>query len=138
MCTGFCKNRGHASFCFKVKFLFTTPVSKWSAKSKVTLRHQTPSPMSALSSPLCYRKSVNCHNNNNKKITTLIQRYTHTNLQARGVVHYQHQNPLDNHKKYKYNKWQICIHQYQNDKNARMKQTKQKKTNKKGRRSKVL
>ena len=41
-------------------------------------------------------------------------------LQARGAVHYQHQNPLDNQKKYKYYK---CIHQYQNDKKARMKQT---------------
>ena len=47
-------------------------------------------------------------------IITLIQRCTRTNLQARGTVHYQHQNPLDNQqqktktKKYKYYK---CIHQ---------------------------
>ena len=47
-------------------------------------------------------------------IITLIQRCTRTNLQARGTVHYQHQNPLDSQqqntktKKYKYYK---CIHQ---------------------------
>ena len=44
------------------------------------------------------------------------------NLQARGAVHYQHQNPLDNkhHQQQKY-KYYKCIHQYQNDKKARMK-----------------
>ena len=29
-------------------------------------------------------------------IITLIQRYTRKNVQARGAVHYQHRNPLDN------------------------------------------
>ena len=46
-----------------------------------------------------------------------------TNLQARGAVHYQHQNPLDNQKKYKYHKY---IHQYQNDKKSQKKKVKKK------------
>ena len=49
------------------------------------------------------------------------------NLQARGAVHYQHQNPLDNQKTNKYYK---CVHQYQSDKKARMKQTNKQKNKK--------
>ena len=40
-------------------------------------------------------------------------------LQARGAVHYQLHYPLDNQNKHKHYK---CIHQYQNDKKARMKE----------------
>ena len=44
-------------------------------------------------------------------------------LQARGAIHYQHQNPLDNQKKYKYYK---RIHQYQNDNNKKEKKKRKK------------
>ena len=50
-------------------------------------------------------------NNNNSYIALYPVKF----LQARGAVHYQHQNPLVNpKKKYKYS---IPIHQYQNDNN---------------------
>ena len=38
--------------------------------------------------------SVFCYNNNNSDIALYPK-----NLQARGAVHYQHQNPLDNQKR---------------------------------------
>ena len=52
------------------------------------------------------------NDNNNNNNNSYIALYPVKNLQARGAVHYQRQNPLDNPKKYKYYK---CIHQYQND-----------------------
>ena len=51
-------------------------------------------------------------NSNNNSYIAL---YPVKKNQARGAVHYQHQNPLDNQKKHKYYK---CIHQYQNDKKS--------------------
>ena len=37
-----------------------------------------------------------CNNNNNNNNNSYIALYPVKNLQARGAVHYQHQNPLDN------------------------------------------
>ena len=60
------------------------------------------------------RRNNNNNNSNNNNNNSYIALYSVKDLRARGAVHYQHQNPLDNQKST--STINAYIHQYQHDK----------------------